>query len=718
MNQQANPGGSHGFAETSAGGGLARSGAGAGSDQGQQALTGTGTWVLNLVTDELTLSPRTRAVLGVGEDERFDMADFFAALHPDDLDATSTAFALTTHPRVQAVYDVTYRIVGRADGIVRWVAARGVGLFDREGFCVRAVGTASGLADRPAAAWPADPPETAGGLATDDPGLSAINDCIDEAMANPEAGGARARLDYRWFEYMGQHARPLKLATWPTPKPQRQQAMLRTENSRERAWNALPDLLCTLTPDGSFRCVNATWTKQLGWRPEDLLDHDFLVFSHPADRDAIAAAMARAVSAHLPGHEGRMLHEDGGQIWVAWSFSSDGASLFASGRDVTAERQAAEASARSEALLRQDQKMQAVAQLARGIAHEFNNLLQALSGGLELLERRHVASDAGRHLISRANAAVERGSLLTKQLLGFSGKQHLAPQIVDLNAVIANAAGLRDGLVDGIDIVWALEPHLWAAVADPSQLAIAVLNLLLNARDATPGGGTIEVATANVAADGAVPGELTPGDYVSLVVKDAGCGMTDAVMLRAIEPFFTTKGLGGGSGLGLSQAYGFARQSGGTLRLASAPGRGSTVQILLPRALPAIAARPAAPPEPLPRLKTILVVDDDQDVRELTVAALEECGYQVLEADGGVSGLERLGEAAVDLMLVDFAMPGMTGAEMVRLARQRFPDIGVLFMTGYADLDALREYAAPEDIIRKPFRLATLTDHVAAVTGR
>ena len=712
MNQQPNSEGSQGFADATAAARLSNSGIGEASGPTQRGLAGAGTWVLNLVTDELVLSPRTRAILGVGQDQRFDMVDFFAALHPDDRDATSTAFALATHPRVRAVYDVTYRMVGKADGMVRWVVARGVGLFDDEGFCVRAIGTASGIADHEGVAWPTD------ALAAGEPGLSAINDCIDQTIADPDAGGARNRLDFRWFDYAGKHVRPVERTARPISKPHAHQASFRVEESRERAWNTLPELLCTLTPDGVFRSANVKWTQWLGWFQEDLLDRDFLTFSHPDDRDAIAAAMAKTVAAHLPGHEGRMLHKDGSLLWIVWCFSSDDTGLFASGRDVTAERQAAAASASVEALLRQEQKMQAVGQLAGGIAHDFNNLLQALSGGLELLERRHVPSEAGRHLIRRANAAVERGSMLTKQLLGFSGKQHLAPQTVDLNAVITNASGLHDGVFDGIDILWTLEPHLWPAVADPSQFAVALLNLLLNARDAKPGGGTIEVATRNVATDGTSLAELAPGDYVSLTVKDTGSGMSDAIMLRAIEPFFTTKGLGGGSGLGLSQAYGFARQSGGTLRLASSPGQGSTVEILLPRSLPVAATRLTSAAEPLLRPKTILVVDDDRDVRELTVAALEECGYQVLEADGGVSGLARLSEVPIDLLLVDFAMPGMSGAEMVRLARQRAPSMAVVFMTGYADLDALREHASPENILRKPFRLATLTEHVAAVTGR
>ena len=681
-----------------------------------QMPAGSGIWALNLLTDELVVSPRLHGVLGLSTDGPFKAVDFFAIVHPDDLQATSIAFALATHPKVRATYDVTYRTIGKADGVTRWVAAKGVGVFDDDGFCIRAVGTATridGLGR--GVIWNAGQPDP-GHRNASDRTFSSVSDFLEQPAAfdGLQAGEPKNR----WFDYRGHRVRVVDRTGKPEFWNQGAQADARAAQDGARAWKALPELLCVVTADGALCSVNAAWTQLLGWQPDELLGHRYLAFSHSGDNEAIATAMAGAVEAHQPSHECRMLHKDGSLRWVAWSVSGDGFGLFASGRDVTAEKAASDAANEAEALLRQNQKMEAIGQLAGGIAHDFNNLLQALSGGLELLGRRHVHSEAGRLLIRRADAAVERGSMLTKQLLCFSGKQHLATQTIDVNGMIAMSSAFIGRLLEAVEIHWTLAPQLWPALADPNQLDVALLNLLVNARDAMPAGGTIEVATRNLAADERLPAELAAGDYVAIAVTDTGVGMSEEVLLRAIEPFFTTKGMGRGSGLGLSQAYGFARQSGGALRLTSLRGHGSVVEILLPRAVPAAAGMVRPHPELLLRPKTILVVDDDQDVRELTVAALEERGYRVMEADGGISGLALLAEAPVDLLLVDFAMPGMTGAEMVRLARKASPGIGVLFMTGYADLDALREYAAPEDILRKPFRLATLIEHVASVTGR
>ena len=677
---------------------------------GYRSLTrNSGTWALNLLTDELVVSPNLHVLLGFATNGPFKAGDFFASLHPDDLEATSIAFALATHSKVRAVYDVRYRAIGKGDGLTRWVAAKGRAVFDAEGFCLRAVGTVSRIDDGD------DNDERAGDdRASNDATLATILDFINDDT--PDHVGEKPVHDRRWFDYRGQrirfpgHTVPPVLETTPS-------VFSDAENGR-RAWNILPELLSTLSRTGILLSVNPAWLALLGLQTGELLGQRLRAFVHPDDADAMAAALAGAVAAHLPGEDIRMLHKDGSLRWIRWSVSSNGPGLFASGQDNTAERKAAENAARAETLLRHDQKMEAIGQLAGGIAHDFNNLLQALSGGLELLGRRHVHAEAGQQLLRRAAAAIERGSMLTEQLLCFSGKQHLASQAIDVNGLIAIAAPNLSRLLEGVEIIWTSDPLLWSAMADPNQLDVALLNLLQNARDAMPDGGVIRVATRNLPAEEDLPSDLPPGDYVSFAVTDTGVGMSHDILQRAIEPFFTTKGLGRGTGLGLSQVYGFARQSGGTLRLTSAPGQGTMVEVLLPRAPLHLAETPPASSEPLLRPKTILVVDDDQDVRELTVAALEDCGYRVLEAEGGVAGLALMDKTPIDLLIVDFAMPVMTGAEMVRLARERSPGTAVIFMTGYADLDALREFAAPEDIIRKPFRLATLTEHVAAVTAR
>jgi PAS domain S-box-containing protein len=490
--------------------------------------------------------------------------------------------------------------------------------------------------------------------------------------------------------------------------------------SRNWVWNTSPDLLCILTHDGTFGAINPAWTRLLGWGPADLVARPAASITHPDDLAAGFQALSGTEGDYLPHYESRMLHKDGGYRWFCWAAFREGHHVYASGRHITAEKHAAEALARSEALLRQSQKMEAVGQLTGGIAHDFNNLLQAVSGCLETLSRRHVHADEGQRLIRQAEAAVDRGATLTRQLLAFAREQQLAPRSIDVNATLSGSCELITRSFGAAAMIeWQLAEDTWPAMADPNQLDIALLNLLLNARDAMPFGGTITVATGNVLDPSTLPGDLAPGDYVRLSVSDTGAGMSEAVQARAFEPFFTTKGIGRGTGLGLSQVYGFARQSGGTVRITSAPGHGTTVDIVLPRAPGTEAsALKANPAEVVRRAGTILVVDDDFDVREQTAASLEDCGYRVIEADSGPVALRILAEEPVDLLLVDYAMPGMNGAEVVRLGRHLRADLKVLFMTGYADVDALRCYASPQDIIRKPFRLAALTTHVDGVMSR
>ncbi len=432
---------------------------------------------------------------------------------------------------------------------------------------------------------------------------------------------------------------------------------------RDRAWSNASDLLCVLVPDGTVRSANPAWETLLDWRPWEVVDQPIYGFVHPDDRDTMASALGALAAGCLPPFESRCLRKNGTCCWVSWAASIDAGLIYARGRDMTADRAAAAALAHDEALLRQTQKMQAVGQLTGGIAHGFNNVLQAISGILETLGRRHVASEAGQQLIGQAADAVESGASLIRQLLAFAGEQQLLPRPIDLNATLRQSRGLiATVLADVPAIDWRLCDDPWPAMVDPGQLDIALLNLLLNARDAIREGGTITVSTRNLQPAETPPLDLPPGSYLMLSVTDTGVGMTDEVCTRAFEPFFTTKPIGSGSGLGLSQVYGLARQSGGTARITSAPGEGTTVDIILPRA-PAWGAQAPAELRPLRARAsgTIVVVDDDTDVREMSAACLEDCGYRVLQAATGPESLDLLEEHKVDLLLVDFAMPGMNG---------------------------------------------------------
>jgi signal transduction histidine kinase/ActR/RegA family two-component response regulator len=375
----------------------------------------------------------------------------------------------------------------------------------------------------------------------------------------------------------------------------------------------------------------------------------------------------------------------------------------------------------AEEALRQSQKMETLGQLTGGIAHDFNNLLQSVQGSLELISRR--PDDVARvaRLASTGLAAAERGARLTAQLLAFSRAQKLELRALNVAEVTTRLDRLLPNTVGpGVEIAYDLNDVTVQVVADATQLELAVLNLCINARDAMPEGGRIVVRSR--LADLHDDPELASGEYLLLSVSDGGVGMPDSVRARAFEPFFTTKELGKGTGLGLAQVYGIAKQAGGTARIESAPGRGTTVTIYLPRAGAHDAAEePVDDKGPAPAVPgaRILVVDDDAGVRAFVTDALGHLGYEVLEADDGVTALKVLDEQSVDLMLVDYAMPGMTGAELTRRVLAGQPRLPVVFASGYAVSEALEQaLGRPARLLRKPFDSRALAASVHdALTG-
>jgi len=368
---------------------------------------------------------------------------------------------------------------------------------------------------------------------------------------------------------------------------------------------------------------------------------------------------------------------------------------------------------RAEDALRQTQKLESLGQLTSGVAHDFNNLLTAVLGNIDLATRR-IDDEATMRPLRGAIRAAERGAKLTAQLLAFSRKQRLAPKPVDLNLLVSEAGDmLFRTMGTTVRVETVLESGLWPALIDPNQIELALLNLAINGRDAMTEGGRLTIRTANVPAD-ARPAELRPGDYVMIAVTDTGAGMSEQVRARAFEPFFTTKDIGKGSGLGLSMVHGLAVQSGGNVYIDSRVGQGTTVRLYVPRAsgTPASAQEGQASDIPTLGKATILVVDDDAGVREIAVNALHELGYRTLEAENGPVALDRLARGdPIDLLLVDVAMPGMNGVELVRRARKRQPALRALFATGYADIDAF-EHVGDDLLLQKPYRLETLADLV------
>ena len=376
---------------------------------------------------------------------------------------------------------------------------------------------------------------------------------------------------------------------------------------------------------------------------------------------------------------------------------------------------------KSEEALAQSRKMDALGQLTGGIAHDFNNLLQSVQGSLELIGRR--ASDAGkvRELADRAMHSAERGAKLTAQLLAFARSKQLKLEPFVVSDFVLGVRDLLGGAAGNmIDLRFGLESGDLAVMADRTQLELALLNLVINARDASPDGGRIVIGARRLDV-GQGDADLEPGAYVELSVADTGVGMSPEVRARAFEPFFSTKDVGQGTGLGLSQVYGLARQAGGVARLESAEGQGTVVSLILPITEHAAAAETPRTPQAAaaPRTGLVLVVDDDADVRAFAAAALDTFGHTVLEAPGGGEALASMKSQLPDAVLLDYAMPGMNGAEVARIIARNHPKVPIIFMTGYADAAALEPILGHKaTVLRKPFRVDELGYALAGALAR
>ena len=386
--------------------------------------------------------------------------------------------------------------------------------------------------------------------------------------------------------------------------------------------------------------------------------------------------------------------------------------LLAEARDITELKAAQEQ-------LRQSQKMEALGQLTGGIAHDFNNLLTVVVGGLDLIAR-NVTDERLKRYATNALTAAERGARLTAQLLAFSRVQRLEVKPTRVASLIEGMRPLLRNVL-GPQIVknFSLDPNQIAVMADPTQLELAVLNLAINARDAMPEGGELSFATkhATIAGDP----ELDDGDYVELSVSDTGTGMPPEVLARAFDPFFTTKEVGKGTGLGLSMVYGVARQSGGIARINSVPGEGTTISLYFRRADRPAESDPATDSTehraPGARNASILVIDDDVDVRGFITSSLEDFGYRVREAAGGAAGLAMFGEQRPDLVILDYAMPGLSGGEVAAQILKAVPGQPILFVSGYSESEAIRRAAPHARMLPKPFRPDALDAAVREAIG-
>jgi PAS domain S-box-containing protein len=592
--------------------------------------------------------------------------DWVRRLHPEDREKTERQFVEAVRGDARE-YRAEYRIIRPSDGEVRWIGVRAQIERDAQGKPLRLVGAHIDVTERKRA-------ELA---------LQQLNETLEQQVAH------RTR-------------------------------------ERDRLWRVSDDLIGVANFEGHWVSINPAATAILGWSESELLTMPIASLWHPEEADDTLRHRRRLIEGGpTERFQNRYRHKDGSYRWLAWSSTAEGGFIYALGRDVTAEREASEALRRTEEQLRQSQKMEAVGQLTGGIAHDFNNLLTGILGSLDLMQKRVAQGRLGEieRYVTMAKTSANRAASLTHRLLAFARRQPLDPKPVNVNRLVASVEELlRRTIGEQIRLEIVTAGGLWGTFCDPHQLESALLNLAINARDAMPDGGQLTIETANAHLDARYAAglrDVEPGQYVVLSVTDTGVGMSAAVKARAFDPFFTTKPIGQGTGLGLSMVYGFARQSEGHARIYSEQGQGTTVKLYLPRyGGPVEEATDATAGESPQRAlagETVLVVEDEDSVRELVVDVLNDLGYRALEAVDGPSSLQILRSAArIDLLVTDVGLPGMNGRQVADAAREHRPDLKVLFITGYAENAALANgFLAPGmEMVTKPFAVDALAARI------
>ena len=707
---------------------------------------------------------------------------FFTGIHPEDVARVRIAVAGILAGA--AVFSKDYRLL-REDGGVRWVHADGGAVLDEDDQPIEFVGTLVDVTDRKRTEDQLRVAQTAGQVGTfehaegygtvsvshqfcsllglhptsalpmrtinvlvhpDDP---PVIDSASSAEARPgkniECRITRADTgEVRWLARRGEYVHDLESSRfryigviYDITESKRIEERLRllnealSENVRERTrernqvWRNSRDLLAIVGSSAAIRDVNPAWHSILGYEPVDLIGRPFAELVSEADRGKALMLLSRDHGDQREATEFALTAADGSPHWFSWSATPDGDLTFAYGRDITSERQQAKILLETEDQLRQSQKMEAVGQLTGGIAHDFNNMLTGVIGSLDVMKRR-IADGRYDDLVRFMDAAVtsaERAAALTHRLLAFSRRQSLDPRSTDVVRLISSMQDLLARTIgEQIVLETILPEECWNAFTDENQLESAVLNLVINARDAMPDGGRLTIAVTNEALSHAASGgeDMKPGDYVVVSVTDNGEGMSPDVIEKAFDPFFTTKPVGQGTGLGLSMIYGFARQLGGNVKLASVLGQGTCVSLHLPRDISAAKEETPAIVVPTPRGQgeRVLIVEDDASVRLLVVSVLEELGYTPVEAVDGQHAIPVLQSAdRLDLLISDVGLPGLNGRQVADIARLTRPDLPVLFMTGYSAMAATRaDFLSPGmDMILKPFVVDDLANKIQSV---
>lgn len=488
-------------------------------------------------------------------------------------------------------------------------------------------------------------------------------------------------------------------------------------------WRLSRDAMIIVSRDLELLAANDAWHRVLGWEQQSLNAIALVDLVHPADRAEVRLAINDLLlGTVIEQVESRLRHKDGYYRWMSWSAWLEGDVLIAVGRDISDERTTILREA--ESLLRDSQRMEAVGQLAGGMAHEMNNLLAGIGGSLELLQRRLGQGRLERidEYVHVARESVQRAMALTHRLLAFSSSQPLQPRLLDVNGLLQHLGPfIRQALGPEFALNWQLDLAPWPVRVDPGQLEIAILNLCSNARDAVVERGCLTIRTANERfVNGNEHDESIPaGDYIAIHVQDEGHGMPADAVSRAFEPFFTTKPKGRGAGLGLPMVYGFARQSGGYVWIESAPGKGTQVTLLFPRhpgELPVVSEEGEVPALKRGRTERILLVDDEVNLRSLMKEVLVEHGFDVIEASDSGMALEHYRESGVfDLVITDIGLPGgMSGRQVGKTIRQAKPLQKILFITGYTAQPLERSLLDQPGtaLMLKPFSLESLAVQV------
>jgi PAS domain S-box-containing protein len=711
---------------------------------------------------------------------------FFSIIHPQDQPRVRVAVGGML--RGAEVFSKEYRVV-QPDGKVRWVHARGRCIRDAGDAASRFVGTLVDITDQKRVEEKLRIAQSAGGIGTfehvhgygtvsvsrefcqllglhpsTDLPLRTVNRVVSpghppliDPMVVPAAGvvsQAEFRIlrpdtgESRWLMRRGETIGDSETGEfrfsgviYDVTEAKRTEEELRRLNEtlearvaertadRNRLWHLSADIMLVARFDGAITAVNPACCAALGVREEELVGANLLDFVHPEDFERTCAEI-EYLGQHesLRRFENRSRTATGEWRWISWSGVKGGSLMYAVGRDVTAEREQAEALRQAEEQLRQSQKMEAVGQLTGGLAHDFNNLLTGITGSLGLLKARIGKGqiDQADRYLTMAQEAAARAAALTHRLLSFARRQALNAVPVDANRLVSGMQELIQRTVGPeTRVVAALAPQVWSTLCDSNQLENALLNLCINARDAMPMGGCLTISTGNMTLDPREARELDmePGQYVTICVADTGTGMTPEVIAKAFDPFFTTKPIGQGTGLGLSMTYGFVKQSGGQVNIVSTHDVGTSVRLYLPRHTGELPVAPepastASAPRPGTGL-AVLLVDDEPTVRILAAEVLREQGYNVIEVVDGPAALAVLRSGAqVDLLITDIGLPGgLSGWQVADKARLERPHLKVLFITGYAESAeiARRHLEAGMHILTKPFHMHHLIEKAGAV---